>query len=198
MKKRFFIGCFFVFVLCFGVSFLLMHIKPNEESQRELLVYRNGAIIQDSLSLSDEEFVERIQYEHPEIKEDTVVENKDIAEKQNYGWYSTEIYVENLLPGTEYVIVLEYLNLKSEVIEALLYTPDLSKSYSKDMMSMSGRIVFPLTQWEEGAYKVVIYGTGDIGGYTTYIVKKEDFVKLQEPNMEYPRDLMREDALIDE
>lgn len=198
MKKYFLIICMFICVFCFGLSVSFFYFASNGKQEKELLVYRNGNPIQDSISVVDEEVVEKLQKEHSQIDIKTDEANENEADTISYDWYGTSIYIENLMPGTEYVVVLEYLNLKSPILEALLYEPDYSRAYSKDGLSSEGKLVFPLTQDKEGMYTIVFYGAGDLGGFTSYIIEREEFVNLQEPNVEYPRDLMREDAVIDE
>lgn len=198
MKKNFLIVCVFICVFCFGLSVSIFYLASNKKQEKELLVYRNGNPIQESISVVDEEVVEKLQKEQPQIDAKTDAVNENEADNTSYDWYGTSVYIENLMPGTEYVVVLEYLNLKSPILEALLYEPDYSRSYSKDGLSSEGKLVFPLTQDKEGMYTIVFYGAGDIGGFTSYIIEREEFVNLQEPNVEYPRDLMREDVVIDE
>lgn len=198
MKKYFFMMSVLICLFCFGLALSILHLVPETDREKELLVYRNGRLIQDSLSEVDEKVIVKVEKETPniEVSKDITDEEKDCL--TDYGWYGTNIYVEELMPATEYVVVLEYLNLKAPILEALLYEPDLSRSYSKDRLSSEGRLVFPLKQGEEGMYTIVLYGSGDIGEFTTYIVTRNEFIDLQKPNVDYPRDLMREDALIDE
>ena len=118
-------------------------------------------------------------------------------EKEKYKWFYTDIYIEPFDILKEHVLVMEYENLSSAVIEALLYTGNLEQSISKDSLSEDGKLVFPLTMGNEGTYYIVLYGTGDIGGCHTYVLPKEEYVNLQKSNEEFPRDRMRDDAMID-
>ena len=198
MKKQFFILFILICVCCFGLALGILHLVPDKKQSEELIIYRNGKQVKDSLSVLDEELAHEALKEQPDIEIMIDSTKTDTAKEQSYSWYSTTVYVEDLIPNTEYVVVLEYLNLESVILEALLYEPDFISSYSKETFSSDGRIVFPLSQGKEGTYTIAIYGTGDIGGFTTYIIRREDFMNVQKPNIEYPRDLMREDAVIDE
>lgn len=201
MKIKFLGTCILVCACSFLLALGIKLILPGTQQEPEHKVYRNGKPVAE-LFPADEELLLQTKEERAKISVEIDTEQekdtKQTQEKPSYNWYSTPVYVEGLIPGIEYVVVLEYLNLRSEVLEALLYEPDFSKSYSKEELSSDGKIVFPLPQGKEGTFTVVIYGTGDIGGFTTYIVKKEEFLDLQKPNEDYPRDLMREDVLIDE
>jgi len=194
-KAKFLLICGILCVGCFCLAFLFVtKSRVPDENNR---LYEAELETIDEVSQVEEKsiVVSDITISNPVALEETVTEEQTPTE---YKWFYTDVYVEPFDMEKEHVLVLEYGNMSSIIIEALLYTGNLEQSISKDTLSEEGKLVFPLTIGKEGTYRIVLYGTGDIGGYHTYVLPKEDYINLQKPNVEYPRDRMREDALIDE